>query len=463
MANPLMDPIRLSSLIRKYDVPGPRYTSYPTVPYWSRVPTEAEWLGALRDALARAQAHSEAASVYVHLPFCESLCTYCGCTTRITKNHGLALPYVDTVLQEWALYRAALDQEIPVGELHLGGGTPTFLSPDELDRLVTGILGTAAPAPEGRPMLSVEADPRVTTPAHLDRLARLGFTRLSLGVQDFDPEVQLAIHRVQSEAQVRAVVEGARRLGFTSVNMDLVYGLPFQTADSVEGTVLAITRLRPDRIAFYGYAHVPWVKPGQRRYSDADVPAGPEKRALYELGRVRFLEEGYVEIGMDHFALPDDPLAVAQRNGTLHRSFMGYVERHCSPMFGLGMSAIGDAWTAFAQNEKDLERYAARVQSGALPFFRGHLLDTEDEVLRRHVLELMTTHKTTWASPPETAYLASVPDRLREMAEDGLVELSPGSVAVRDAGRPFLRNACLAFDARLQRSAPETQIFSRTM
>ncbi|HKG12780.1 MAG TPA: oxygen-independent coproporphyrinogen III oxidase, partial [Pyrinomonadaceae bacterium] len=399
----------VNDLLKKYDVPGPRYTSYPTILHWETTPTAEEWIESVGHGLDETERLGEGAAVYVHIPFCRSLCTYCGCNSRITQSRTVGDPYVNAILKEWELYLTALDRKnpIPLAEMHLGGGTPTFLSPAELERMIGGILRGVRRTTDSE--FSVESDPRVTTRGHLDTLARLGFTRLSLGVQDFDPRVQQAVNRIQSEEQVRAVTEDARAAGFTSVNYDLIYGLPFQTRASVAQTVEVVRRHRPDRIAFYAYAHVPWFKPGQRHFTEADLPRGDEKRALYELGRAMLEEAGYEEIGMDHFALPTDSLAEAARVGGLHRNFMGYTSRHVAPLFGLGVSSIGDSWTAFAQNEKVVEKYAERVRKGELPIFRGHVLDEEDLVLRRHILNLMTRFETDWSDAAERVpYLDTV-------------------------------------------------------
>lgn len=451
-------------LLKKYDVPGPRYTSYPTIVYWDNEPTHEGWIPSVSAALDQTERNGGGAGLYVHVPFCRSLCTYCGCNTRITRHSEAGRPYVETVLQEWAIYRRQLrrDRAIPITEIHLGGGTPTFLSSEDLARLIDGLLESAELTPDAE--FSIEADPRTTRKEQLTTLARLGFRRLSLGIQDFDPRVQDIVNRIQTEEQVRVVTEDARRAGFDSINYDLIYGLPFQTPASVEQTIQAIRRLRPDRIAFYGYAHVPWIKPGQRRFTDLDLPSGDEKRALYELGRGLLEETGYHEIGMDHFALRSDSLWEATVSGSLHRNFMGYITRQVAPLIGLGVSSISDSWTAFAQNEKKLEDYVARVSRDEIPVFRGHDLTEEDRILRRHILNLMTRFKTSWADPHlYVSYLATVEDRLAEMRQDGLVELSDRSCRVTEAGRPFLRNVCMAFDARLVRRIPTTQIFSRTI
>jgi oxygen-independent coproporphyrinogen-3 oxidase len=453
-----------NELLKKYDVPGPRYTSYPTILNWDTSPTTEEWIESVARSLDETEREGSGAAVYVHIPFCRSLCTYCGCNSRITQSRTVGDPYVNAVLREWELYLQALDRKspIPLAEMHLGGGTPTFLSPAELERMIGGILRVVRRTEDFE--FSVESDPRVTTREHLDTLARLGFTRLSLGIQDFDPRVQQAVNRIQSEEQVRAVTVDARAAGFTSVNYDLIYGLPFQTPGSIELTVDAVRRLRPERIAFYAYAHVPWFKPGQRHFTEADLPRGDEKRALYELGRAMLEEAGYREIGMDHFALESDSLLRASRSARMHRNFMGYTSRHTSPLIGLGVSSISDSWDAFVQNEKVVESYQERVARGELPTIRGHKLTREDLVLRRHILNLMTRFETDLASAEGyTPYLGVVADKLEGLLGDGLVKIEGGLCRVTDAGRPFLRNICMAFDARLDHKADAARQFSRTV
>lgn len=450
-------------LLRKYNVPGPRYTSYPTVPYWRDSPTQVQWVEALASGFS--QENPLGGALYIHIPFCKSLCTYCGCNTRITRNPAVTGPYIQALHKEWGLYRSLLgfqSKGMKLGEIHLGGGTPTFLAPDELKQLLGGILETIE-VPEGAEF-SVEADPRVTTREHLSCLAKLGFTRLSLGIQDFDPKVQEIVHRVQTEDQVREVTETARELGFTSVNYDLIYGLPLQTVHSVRDTIDAVRRLRPDRIAFYGYAHVPWIKPSHRRFTEADLPAGESKRALYELGRQMLEEVGYQEVGMDHFALTTDSLWKAAQEKRLHRNFMGYISREVHPQIGLGVSSIGDAWTVFAQNEKTLELYQERVEKGELPIHRGHILSSEDLILRRHILNLMTHLETSWNDPTaQTDYLMKATEKLRALEADGLLVLNGDHCSVTELGRACLRNICMAFDARLARSQPQTSLFSKTI
>lgn len=451
-------------LLKKYDVPGPRYTSYPTILHWDHNPTADEWIESVAQSLNRSAVEETGAAIYVHVPFCRSLCTYCGCNSRITCSTSVGESYVKTVLREWQLYRTRLNlsRPTPLTELHLGGGTPTFLSASELNDLVGGILEHVEQTPDAE--FSIESDPRVTQPDQLAVLYHLGFRRLSLGIQDFDPRVQQAVNRIQSEEEVRTVTDTARAVGFNSINYDLIYGLPFQNLSSVEQTVEAVIRLKPERIAYYAYAHVPWVKPGQRHFTESDLPSGDEKRALYEFGRTMLEQAGYYEIGMDHFAVKSDPLWRASLEGTLHRNFMGYTSRFVAPLIGLGVSAISDSWNAFAQNEKQLEDYSQRVENGELPIFRGHKLTREDEILRRHILNLMTRFETSWAEPEQyVPFLDSLHERLAELEGDGLVDLMSSSCRITNEGRTFLRNICMGFDARLARDTSAKQLFSRTI
>lgn len=458
-------------LLNKYNIPGPRYTSYPTVPYWESSPTQEEWISSIQKALSESEKLNIGAALYVHIPFCQALCTYCGCNTRITRNQAVGMPYVRTVLKEWETYRTLLGSLISqqgflkVSEIHLGGGTPTFLNASELAFFLDELLKTIQVGSDHE--FSIEVDPRVTNREQLKTLAERGFKRLSLGIQDFDPKVQEIVHRVQSFEEVQKLTEQARELGFVSINYDLIYGLPFQTKASVQDTIEKVNRLRPDRIAFYAYAHVPWIKPSQRRFTEGDLPSGDEKRGLYELGRSMLEASGYQEIGMDHFALKTDSLSKAISQKTLHRNFMGYTSRQVAPLIGLGVSAIGDAWTAFMQNEKVLETYEKRVNEGELPIFRGHVLTDEDLVIRRHVLNLMTQMNTSWENKKDptlyTPYLDVISEKLSELSRDGLVKLTTTSCEITEPGRAFLRNICMAFDARLARKAPQTKLFSQTI
>jgi len=440
-----------SDLIQKYNIPGPRYTSYPTVPYWEQETITADsWVDSVARAFGESN-QSEGISLYIHLPFCESLCTFCGCHKRITKRHDVEAPYIEALLNEWQSYRALFGESPRIRELHLGGGTPTFFSPDHLKMLVDGIMQHAQPAQDYE--FGFEAHPNNTTPEHLQTLFELGFRRCSFGVQDYDPRVQKAINRVQPFERVREVSEIARETGYQSISHDLVFGLPHQSLDNIIDTINKTNQLRPDRLAFYSYAHVPWIKgTGQRGFSEEDLPKDEAKRALYEAGKKLLSELGYEEIGMDHFALPTDSLYQSMKNRRLHRNFMGYTASKTRLMIGLGMSAIGDSWYAFAQNEKSVPEYAARANRGELPIFRGHLLSDEDRVIRQHILNIMCHFETSWEEPanrfPE---LENCLDKLEEMRADGLVELYQNRLVVPEPARPFVRNVCMAFDLRQKR------------
>jgi oxygen-independent coproporphyrinogen-3 oxidase len=446
-------------LIAKYHVPAPRYTSYPTVPYWDKEGFEAElWLAEVRSSFNHSNAR-DGISLYIHLPFCESLCTYCGCNTRITRNHGVELPYIEALLKEWAMYQRVFSDKPVIRELHLGGGTPTFFNPENLGMLIEGILAPAAVHPEAE--FSFEAHPGNTSEAHLRTLYNLGFKRLSLGIQDFDPKVQLVINRIQTVEEVAHITDLARLIGYTSVNYDLIYGLPLQDAEGLVATVESVLELSPDRIAFYSYAHVPWVKPGQRRYTEKDLPDAEEKQRLYEMGRDRLKGGGYHEIGMDHFTLEKDSLYEAAIDGKLHRNFMGYTHQYSELMIGLGVSSISDSWTAFAQNVKKVEEYLELVNAGRLPVFKGHILNAEDLVIRRHILNLMCTGRTSWFLPEEQhpAFFEGL-ERMKLIAEDGLVMLGGQELEVTVKGKRFLRNICMALDSRLWANQPQAQLFS---
>lgn len=447
------------NLLRKYNVPGPRYTSYPTVPYWtSEMPDVKDWEKAVKESFDLSNT-ADGLSLYIHLPFCESLCTYCGCNTRITVNHAVESPYITAVIREWKLYLNIFKEVPKIKEIHLGGGTPTFFSPSNLRRLIESILADATICNDAE--FSFEAHPNNTTTEHLQTLYELGFRRLSLGIQDFDPKVQKIVNRIQSFESVEKVTKEAREIGYTSINFDLIYGLPLQTKESVVDTINKVNLLRPDRIAFYSYAHVPWIKPGQRKFTEKDLPVDEKKRELYETGKEMFLENGYEEIGMDHFALPDDSLYQAVQNNTLHRNFMGYTHKFTKLMIGLGVSSISDTWGAFAQNVKKVEDYYEKINNGQLAVFKGHFLSEEDLILRQHILDIMCKLRTEWRTKEKQCdFISKSSDLLLEMESDGLIELTNDSLTVKEAARPFIRNVCMAFDAHLLKCKPESQIFS---
>lgn len=448
-----------NKLVEKYHVAAPRYTSYPTVPYWDTDHFDASKWSTSVSEVFKVSNSSDGISLYIHLPFCESLCTYCGCNTRITKNHSVESPYIEAVLKEWQLYLNVLNDKPLIREIHLGGGTPTFFSAKNLKTLIKGIVKYAVVHKKAE--FSFEAHPANTTEEHLITLNKLGFKRISLGIQDFDPKVQVAINRIQTVKEVKEITEMARAIGYYSVNYDLIYGLPHQSFEGLNNTIQRVLKLRPDRIAFYGYAHVPWVKPGQRRYTEADLPSKEARQELYELGRKLLKEGGYEEIGMDHFTLKTDSLFKAEVEGTLHRNFMGYTHQYSKLMIGLGVSSISDTWNAFAQNVKKVEDYIAIVNEGQLPVFKGHILNEEDLVIRKHIINIMCHGQTSWNLPEETneAFEEGL-KRMRWLAQDGLVILSEEGLHVTTFGKRFLRNICMTLDARLWENQPQSQLFS---
>lgn len=457
-----MNTDKRAQIIRKYDVPGPRYTSYPTVPYWKNEPlSNADWLKTIQ----RNQSHfaSNDISVYVHLPYCESLCTFCGCHKRITKNHSVEQPYIDAVIKEWELYRSKGLANSVIKELHFGGGTPTFFAADELVRLVRALLKNQEIDPTEVEM-GFEAHPNNTSEEHLRKLFALGFRRLSLGVQDYNPIVQRAIHRIQPFSQVKEVHELARKIGYSSISHDLVFGLPLQSLTDILHTVEKTLELRPDRISLYSYAHVPWVKgTGQRGFDERDLPSGDVKRELYEQAKSRLLDAGYLEVGMDHFALPEDSLAQAFLSKQLHRNFMGYTTQNTPMLIGLGMSAISDSWFGFAQNKKSVESYLDGINKNELPIFRGHLLSEQDLIIRQHILDLMCHFETEIGRMDCFAYNLNILLKLRDMVDDELVEVEGNTIRITPKGIPFVRNVCMIFDKSLQSDKNREGIFSRTI
>ncbi len=447
-----------AQLIEKYNVPGPRYTSYPTVPYWDLENfSPGKWLETLQRSFA-ASNHKEGISIYIHLPYCESLCTFCACHKRITKQHSVEDPYIAAVLKEWQMYLGVLPEKPLIKEIHLGGGTPTFFSTDNLHKLLSGILSTSIVHPERE--FSFEGHPNNTTADHLKTLYDLGFRRVSFGVQDYDTKVQKAINRMQPFENVAKVTEAARRIGYESISHDLVFGLPFQKLDSVISTIELTKQLQPDRIAFYSYAHVPWIKGvGQRGFDEKDLPSGEEKRELYEKGKELLEELGYHEIGMDHFSLTSDTLYQSMERKTIHRNFMGYTSSSTQVMISLGASAISDSWYAFAQNEKDVDAYVRKINAGELTVFKGHILTEEDLFIRKQILNIMCLMETPIHKDNLNDY-PQIIERLRELESDDLIDIADDKISVNESGRSFLRNICMAYDLRMIRDKPSTRIFS---
>lgn len=440
-------------LVSKYNIQAPRYTSYPTVPYWDNNLIEEKWIAHVKNAFIKY--NNDGISLYIHLPYCESLCTYCACNTRITVNHKVEQPYIESLLKEWQLYLAQFNGRPIIKEIHLGGGTPTFFSPENLSHLISSILSTADIASEHD--FSFEGHPSNTTKAHLKTLYDLGFDRVSFGIQDFDEKVQDTINRYQTFEEVKTVTETARELGYKSINFDLVYGLPHQTINSINDTIAKIITLKPERIAFYSYAHVPWLKPGQRKYSEKDLPTDVYKRNLYEAGKELFIKANYSDIGMDHFALPNDSLFEAFRNKNLHRNFMGYTTNTTKLLVALGCSSISDTWDAFAQNIKTVEEYQKHVNDGHFPIFKGHSLTEEDLLVRKHILDLMCKHETL-----KDKYFTEAKDKFEEFVKDDLIEVTNDKIIIKEKGKLFLRNICLAFDKRYWKKVPAGNVFSTT-
>ena len=448
-------PLLATDLLARFDVPGPRYTSYPTADRFIEAFTEADYRQALRQRGEGAMVGGRAPlSIYVHVPFCESVCYYCACNKVITKHHERATEYLDALEREIALNVAELGGVQTVSQLHLGGGSPTFLSDEELARLMAA-LGRAfklAPGAE----VSIEVDPRTATPERLARLRGLGFNRLSFGVQDFDPAVQKAVHRVQSFDSVRDLIEAARALGFESTNVDLIYGLPLQTPASFARTVAQVAELRPDRIALYAYAHLPARFKPQRRIATEALPVAADRVQMLSGAIAGFLGRGYSYIGMDHFALPGDSLAAAKRQGRLHRNFQGYSTQPDCDLIGLGVSAIGRMGATYSQNAKTLPEYYDALRQGRLPVVRGLAISRDDLLRRAVIMALMCQGRLEFESI-ELAHLISMPEyfaaemaQLAPMAEMGLLTIEPGAIQVTAQGWFFVRAIAMVFDKHLQ-------------
>lgn len=446
-------------LIEKYNKAVPRYTSYPTVPHWqSDAPTQEEWLSDLR---TNYKAFPEL-SLYIHLPFCEALCTYCGCNKRITKNHKVESPYIDAVIKEWKIYLENLGQKPRIKEIHLGGGTPTFFSVENLEKLITTIVDDSELV-EGYEF-SFEAHPNSTTSHHLKTLYDLGFRRISIGVQDVSPNILKAINRKQTAEEVRGVTSWARAIGYTSVNYDIIYGLPFQKPSNIMETAKFISEQRPDRIAFYSYAHVPWKSASQRAFTIKDVPSGVEKNELYDIGRYLLEMEDYRAVGMDHFCLKDEALYQSYQEGKMHRNFMGYTPNYTKCSIALGASSISDSWSMYIQNEKHVETYQEIVNQGKLPIIKGHKLSHSEQMMRKHILNLMCKDVTEWESKSQddiaiTPFLSNLDD----LVKDGLVQYNTSKIKITDTGKFFIRNICAAVDPIFQASTSDNQQFSKAI
>ena len=441
-------------LLARYDIAGPRYTSYPTADRFVEAFGESDYINALAQRHNSRPGHVLPLSLYVHAPFCESLCYYCACNKIITKHRERGGEYLRYLQREIDLHVAHLGQGQVVSQLHFGGGTPTFLDDAELGQLMGMIRGAFTLAEGGE--YSVEVDPRTVDEARLQHLFDLGFNRLSFGVQDFDPDVQKAVHRIQPAEQVFALVEASRRIGFKSVNVDLIYGLPQQTAASFARTLQQVNALRPDRIALYAYAHLPERFKAQRRIDAYTLPSGGEKIEMLAQSLKAFGDAGYVYVGMDHFALPDDALAIAKRQGRLHRNFQGYSTQPDCDLIGLGVSAIGRIGATYSQNAKTLEDYYDAVERGHFPVVRGLALTRDDLVRRAVIMAIMCQGEIAYESINLAwlidfkEYFARELELLRQKEEEGMVRLSDSGITVTEQGWYFVRGVAMLFDKYLQ-------------
>jgi oxygen-independent coproporphyrinogen-3 oxidase len=452
------EPLDISAdLLRRYDRPGPRYTSYPTAPQFHAGFGEAE----LREAAAASNGDPipRRLSLYVHVPFCESPCFYCGCNRIITRDRARGEAYLERLYREIALAAALFDRDREVIQLHFGGGTPNFLSPAQLHETVDTLRGHFRFSTAADRDLSIELDPRFVDADDIAALAKAGFNRASFGVQDFDPAVQSAVNRIQSVERTRAVVDACRANGFRSVNVDLIYGLPKQVPESFARTLDTVAGMRPDRVAVYGYAHLPHLFKPQKQLDAGLLPDGETRLALLQLAIEKLVAAGYLYIGMDHFALPDDELALAQARGGLHRNFMGYTTHADSDLIGLGVSAISHIGDSFSQNPRDLPGWQAALDEGRLPVFRGMRLD-EDDVLRAELIQSLMCQGEIPVSALERRhgidfhdYFADAMQRIAPLAEDGLVRIEPRRIVVTPRGRLLLRNVAMCFDRYLDRPA----------
>ena len=468
VANPSLQQIRDElrvgeEFLARYNRPGPRYTSYPTAPVWN------DSFGP--DDLERVHEEAERArspvSLYMHIPFCESLCLFCACSVIIQKDKRVAPPYLSVLKQEMERVSRSVSKNREVVQFHWGGGTPTYLTPEQIEDLFGAVRARFTFAADAE--IGIEVDPRVTSRAHLETLRRLGFNRLSMGIQDFHADVQKAIHRIQPFELTRDLLFAARELGFDSINVDLIYGLPFQTPERFDYTVEQILQLAPDRVALFSYAHVPWLKKQQGSFA-AHLPAGMQKFEIFRTGLLKFLEAGYLYIGMDHFAKPQDELAISQRKRTLHRNFQGYTTKAGADLYGMGVTAISGIQNASAQNHRELAAWEKSVAERGIATMRGYNL-SEDDRLRRAVISRLLCH--TVVIKEEIArefgvdfdrYFADELARLEASREDGLVLLEPGEIRTTWLGRIFIRNLAMVFDPYLEKQQLAAKpLFSKTL
>jgi oxygen-independent coproporphyrinogen-3 oxidase len=449
-------------LINRYDKAGPRYTSYPTALELHDGFSELDY----REHIAKSNAAGGPLSLYVHIPFCDTVCFYCACNKIVTNNRAHAQPYVDNLCQEIAMQGALFDKTRVVNQLHWGGGTPTFLSYEQMQQVMNTTREHFSLKDDDSGEYSIEVDPRETNLHTIQQLRSLGFNRISLGVQDFDPDVQKAVNRIQSEAQTFEVLKAAREHGFRSTNIDLIYGLPLQTVDSFNKTLDKVLQVSPDRFSVFNYAHIPSRFKTQRQINDADLPSPDVKLAILQSVGQKLADAGYVYIGMDHFAKPDDELAVAQRNGLLHRNFQGYSTHSDCDLIGLGITSIGMVGDAYSQNVKDLESYDKLIKQSKLPVFKGVDLHEDDKIRRAVIMQLICHFDLHFADIEQAQtinfgdYFADELNALKPMQTDGLLTLDSEGIKVLPAGRLLIRNICMVFDRYL---AQKQQQFSRVI
>ena len=449
--------------VNRYNRPGPRYTSYPTAPVWtdSFGPNEYE------TAIALADQKSSPVSLYMHLPFCESLCLFCACNVIIRKDKSGTPPYLDVLKKETARISRGVSRDRHVTQFHWGGGTPTYLSPEQIEDLFGYTRERFTFAPDAE--IGIEVDPRVTTREHLETVRRMGFNRLSMGIQDFKEEVQKAVHRIQPYEQTRDLIQAARELGFESINVDLIYGLPYQTADSFAHTVEQIVGLSPDRIAMFSYAHVPWLKKQQGSFV-AHLPEGMQKFDIFRSGLLKFIEAGYLYIGMDHFAKENDELAVSQRNRTLHRNFQGYTTKAGADLYGMGITAISSIQDTYAQNFRDIPSWEKAVNERGIATMRGYRL-SPDDIIRREVISRLLCHTVIVKDEISRQfdihfdeYFAPELARLKTPEADGLVVVNDKEIRTAWLGRIFIRNLAMVFDPYLEKQHLDSKpLFSKTL
>ncbi len=447
----------------RYNRPGPRYTSYPTAPVW----TDSFGPKDFEDAIAAADKKRSPVSLYMHLPFCESLCLFCACNVVIQKDKGVTPPYLAILKKEVDRIARGVSRDRHVTQFHWGGGTPTYLSPEQIEDLFTYTKERFTFAPDAE--IGIEVDPRVTTPAHMQSIRKMGFNRLSMGIQDFKPEVQQAVHRVQPYEVTRDLIAAARQLGFDSINVDLIYGLPHQTADSFAHTVEQIVGLSPDRIAMFSYAHVPWLKKQQGSFVKF-LPEGMSKFDIFRSGLMKFLEAGYLYIGMDHFAKENDELAVSQRNRTLHRNFQGYTTKAGADLYGMGITAISGIQDTYAQNYRDIPSWEKAVNERGVATMRGYRL-SPDDILRREVISRLLCHTVIVKEEISKQfginfdeYFAPELEHLKMPQTDGLVVVTDKEIRTAWLGRIFIRNLAMVFDPYLERQQLDSKpLFSKTL